>query len=82
MIDTDRLYVRRPGEPPLVLDVQPLNEALEFATLSADNHVVLYVSQLDWHTHRPIIDALRSGLRVSRCSCCRTGRCHCSPIRQ
>ncbi len=62
MIDTDRLYVRRPGEPPLVLDVQPLNEALEFATLSADNHVVLYVSQLDWHTHRPIIDALRERL--------------------
>ena len=24
MIDADRLYVRRPGEPPLVLDVQPV----------------------------------------------------------
>jgi general secretion pathway protein L len=62
MIDAGRLYVRRPGEPPLVLDVQPLSEALEFATLSADSHVLLYVTQMDWHTHRPAIDALRERL--------------------
>ena len=46
MIDAERLYVRRPGEPPLVLDVQPLSEAFEFATLTTDSHVLLYVSQL------------------------------------
>ncbi len=62
MIDAERLYVRRPGEPPLVLDVQPLSEAFEFATLTTDSHVLLYVSQLDWHTHRPAIDALRERL--------------------
>jgi general secretion pathway protein L len=62
MVDADHLYVRRPGEPPLVLDVQPLSEALEFATLATDSHAVLFVSQLDWHTHRPVIDALRERL--------------------
>ncbi len=67
LIDADRLYVRRSGEPPLVLDVQPLSEALEFATLGADSHALLYVTQQDWHTHQASIDALRerlAGLKV------------------
>lgn len=33
LIEDHRLYVRHPGEPPFVLDVEPLTEALEIAGL-------------------------------------------------
>lgn len=62
MIDVDRLYVRRAGEPPLTLDIEPLSEALEFAGLTAESHVLLYLTQQDWHSHQASIDTLRERL--------------------
>jgi general secretion pathway protein L len=59
LVDSNQLYVRHPGEPPLVLDVDPLHEALEFAALPPDSHALLYVTQQEWHAHKPSIDALR-----------------------
>ncbi|HKE44986.1 MAG TPA: type II secretion system protein GspL [Steroidobacteraceae bacterium] len=67
LIDEDQLYVRRAGEPPLTLDIDPLREALEFAALTAESHALLYVTQADWQTHQATIDALRerlAGLKV------------------
>ncbi|HEY7378501.1 MAG TPA: type II secretion system protein GspL [Steroidobacteraceae bacterium] len=62
MIDAHRLYVRRAGEPPLTLDIEPLSEALEFAGLSAESHMLLYLTQPDWQAHQASIDAMRERL--------------------
>src|SRR5882672_562517 len=67
MIDNDLLYVRRAGEPPVTLNIEPLSEALEFAALTAESHVLLYVTQQDWHAHQASIDPWRerlAGLKV------------------
>lgn len=65
LIDSGRLYVRRGGEPPLVLDVEPLAEALELVSLPSDaetGHVLLYTTETDWHSHQAAINALRERL--------------------
>jgi len=62
MIEADRLYVRRPDEPPLVLEVEPLSEALELTALTADSNVILYITKGDWQRHQAAIDPLRERL--------------------
>lgn len=65
LIEGDLLYVRHPGRLPLVLDAQPLAEALELADLfPADNprSVVVYLSQQDWNSHQGTLDAARERL--------------------
>ena len=59
MIEADRLFVRRPGEPPLVIEAAPLSEVLELTALPADSNVILYVTQGDWQRHQAAIDPLR-----------------------
>lgn len=59
MIEVDRLFVRRPGEPPLVLEAAPLSEVLELTALAPDSNVLLYVTQGDWQRHQAAIDPLR-----------------------
>ncbi len=65
LIERDQLYVRHPGSLPLVLDAQPLEEALEIADLfpaDAPRSVVVYLSQADWNTHQGTLEAARARL--------------------
>lgn len=65
LIEGDRLFVRHPGEMPLVLDAQPLLEALELAHLfveSAPRNVIVYLSQADWSSHQVTLDGARERL--------------------
>jgi type II secretion system protein L len=63
LIDGDRLYVRRAGEPAAVLHGDPLTETLELTVLAAtpaETHVLVYLTPADWTTHQDAIDGLRS----------------------
>lgn len=63
LIDGDRLYVRRAGEPAAVVHADPLTEALELTLLAgtpAETHVLVYLTPADWTTHQDAIDGLRS----------------------
>ena len=65
LIEGDRLYVRHPGELPMVLDAQPLTEALELAGLFPEGtprSAVAYLSQNDWHSHQSTFEAIRDRL--------------------
>jgi general secretion pathway protein L len=65
LIEGDRLFVRHPGELPLVLDAQPLIEALELANLFVESEprsVVAYLSQADWSSHQVTLDGVRERL--------------------
>lgn len=65
LIEQDLLYVRHPGALPLVLDAQPLSEALELANLfptETPRSVVAYLSQADWNTHQGALEAARARL--------------------
>lgn len=64
LVDADRLYVRHPDQPPVVLNAEPLAEALEIAGLGAatdeaSRHVIAYVTQDDWRNYQAAFDALR-----------------------
>ena len=63
LIDGDRLYVRRPGEPAAVVHGDPLSEALELMVLGgapAESHVLVYLTPADWTAHQDTIDGLRA----------------------
>lgn len=64
LVDADRLYVRHPDQPPVVLNAEPFAEALELAGLGsamdeASRHAIAYVTQDDWRSHQAAFDALR-----------------------
>ena len=63
LIDDDRLYVRRQGEPPAVVQAAPLAEAFELIVLgtpSEEVHLLVYITPADWTTHQDAIDGLRA----------------------
>lgn len=65
LIEGDRLFVRHPGRMPLMLDVQPLLDALELADLFASDpprSAIVYLSQDDWNSHQVTLDAVRERL--------------------
>lgn len=64
LIEGDRLFVRHPGRMPLVLDAQPLLDALEIADLFASDprSAIVYLSQDDWNSHQVTLDAARERL--------------------
>jgi general secretion pathway protein L len=62
LIERDHVHVRREGEMPAVLDVQPLSEAVRLALGSASNtreNVAIYLSQGDYERDRDLIEGLR-----------------------
>jgi general secretion pathway protein L len=62
LIDGERLYARRPGEPPAMVHADPLAEAFELTVLTGspqDAHVLVYLTPDDWTTHQNAIQALR-----------------------
>ncbi len=62
LLDADRLYVRRPGEPPVIVHADPLADAFELAVLNAapqDTHVIVYLTPADWAHHQGTIGGLR-----------------------
>ncbi len=65
LVEGDHLYVRHPGELPMVLDAQPMGDALELAGMfpeGAPRSAVAYLSQSDWHSHQSSFDAIRERL--------------------
>jgi len=65
LIEGDRLHIRHPGSIPMVLEAQPLGEALELADLypaETPRSVVAYLTQEDWNRHQPALDAARERL--------------------
>jgi general secretion pathway protein L len=65
LIEAGRVYVRRPGALPLVLDSAPLEAALAAAGLpappgemAAPRDVLLYATPAEWEQHRSVIEAL------------------------
>lgn len=65
LIEGDRLFVHHPGAMPLVLDAQPLSDALELANLfveSSPRNVIVYLTQADWHSHQVTLDGARERL--------------------
>ena len=76
LIEADRVWIRKPGALPLVLDSDPLEVALALAGLppaagevAAAPHVLLYVSAAEWERQRASLEALRdqvASLKVQR----------------
>lgn len=65
LVEGERLYARRPGEPPFVLHAEPLAEVLELVVSAAsaeETHAIVYLSHADWHSHQATFDALRERL--------------------
>ncbi len=66
LIDGGRVIVRRPGALPLVLDAEPLGEALASAGLgpAAESaaHVIVYATPADWEQQAPAVEALRESV--------------------
>ncbi len=63
LVDGDRLYVRRQGEPPAVVHAEPLAEAFELIVLGAPSgevHLLVFLTPADWTTHQDAIDAMRA----------------------
>jgi general secretion pathway protein L len=63
LIDGGRIYVRRAGAPPAVVHAEPLTEAFELTVLdglSAETHVLVYLTPGDWTQHQDAIDGLRA----------------------
>ncbi|HEY8539363.1 MAG TPA: type II secretion system protein GspL [Steroidobacteraceae bacterium] len=62
LIDDSRVFVRREGTPPTVLDVQPLIEALQLALASGEEsreHVTIYVDVDVYERERDLLEGLR-----------------------
>jgi general secretion pathway protein L len=69
LVDADRTYSRRPGEPPIVLHAAPLAAALELAVAGADaseTHAIVYLTPADWATHQATFNQFRSRLASLR----------------
>jgi len=65
LLDGERVYARRPGEPPFVLHAEPLAEVLELVTSvasSEETHAIVYLSHADWSSHQATFEALRDRL--------------------
>jgi type II secretion system protein L len=65
LIDADRVYARRPGAPPIVLQATPLAEALALATSAAaapETHAIIYLTPAAWAQHKATIEQLRDQL--------------------
>jgi len=62
LVERDRLYVHRDSELPVVLDVQPLAEAIQLALAPAEDsreNVTIYLSQADYDRDRDLVEGLR-----------------------
>lgn len=62
LLDAQRLYVHRPAEQPVVLNANPLSEALELAALGSTaetTHAIVYLTPDDWAVHQATIDGVR-----------------------
>jgi len=62
VIEGERLFLRHPGQLPLVLDTQPLVETLELADCfpaDAPRSAIVYLSQDDWSRHQASFDQVR-----------------------
>ena len=69
LLDADRVYARRPDEPPFVLQAAPLAEALELAAFvpgGVETHAIVYLTQAAWSAHQDTISALRDRLASLR----------------
>jgi type II secretion system protein L len=65
LMDGERVYARRPGEPPFVLHAEPLAEVLELVVSTAsteETHAIVYLSHADWASHQDTFNALRDRL--------------------
>ncbi len=65
LIDADQLYVRRPGEPPVVLQGESLAAGLELAALAGlpeESHAIVFLTPDDWARHQSILNGLRERL--------------------
>lgn len=60
LLEAGQLYVRAPGQVPVVIAAEPLTEAFALAGLEGeDRHVQLFVTEEDWDTCRDMVEALR-----------------------
>ncbi len=60
VLESGQLFVRAPGQLPVVLAAEPLTEAFALAGLEGDDHhVQLYVAEEDWNECRDMVEALR-----------------------
>ncbi|HSN72051.1 MAG TPA: type II secretion system protein GspL [Steroidobacteraceae bacterium] len=62
LVDRGQLFVRRADELPVVLDVQPLAEAIQLALATSEEtreNVTVYLSQAEYDRERDLIEGLR-----------------------
>ena len=62
LVDRGQLFVRRADELPVVLDVQPLAEAIQLALATSEEtreNVTVYLSQTEYERERDLIEGLR-----------------------
>src|SRR5262245_46798372 len=62
LVDSGRVYVRRPDLPGAVLEVEPLIEALQLALASGEEareHVTIYVTEEEYERDRDLLEGLR-----------------------
>ena len=71
VLDGQRLLMRRPGQPPVTLDAEPLDTALGIAGLLTDalseptvETLLVYASRTDWDANATTLEMLRG--RVAR----------------